>query len=68
MAHPNADEEPRRDQGGFQDGDNPPPPKPDVNEVEDEDGETPDREDELLDEGLEETFPASDPVSAKHIT
>ena len=27
-----------------------------------------DREDELLDEGLEETFPASDPVSAKHIT
>ena len=26
------------------------------------------REDELLDEGLEETFPASDPVSAKHIT
>ncbi len=27
-----------------------------------------DREDDLLDEGLEETFPASDPVSAKHIT
>ena len=26
------------------------------------------REDDLLDEGLEETFPASDPVSAKHIT
>lgn len=26
------------------------------------------RSDELLDEGLEETFPASDPVSAKHIT
>ena len=26
------------------------------------------RDDELLDEGLEETFPASDPVSAKHIT
>lgn len=26
------------------------------------------REQELLDEGLEETFPASDPVSAKHIT
>lgn len=25
-------------------------------------------EDERLDEGLEETFPASDPVSAKHIT
>ncbi len=28
----------------------------------------PDREDERLDEALEETFPASDPVSAKHIT
>ena len=25
-------------------------------------------EEERLDEGLEETFPASDPVSAKHIT
>ena len=25
-------------------------------------------EDARLDEGLEETFPASDPVSAKHIT
>jgi hypothetical protein len=25
-------------------------------------------EDERTDEGLEETFPASDPVSAKHIT
>ena len=29
---------------------------------------TQEREDDLLDEGLEETFPASDPVSAKHIT
>lgn len=28
----------------------------------------PDREEERLEEGLEETFPASDPVSAKHIT
>lgn len=36
---------------------------------EEETGATPqDREDDLLDEGLEETFPASDPVSAKHIT
>lgn len=26
------------------------------------------REEALVDEGLEETFPASDPVSAKHIT
>lgn len=26
------------------------------------------REEALVDEGIEETFPASDPVSAKHIT
>jgi hypothetical protein len=26
------------------------------------------RKDELLDEGVEETFPASDPVAVKHIT
>jgi len=26
------------------------------------------RQDELLDEGVEETFPASDPVSVKHIS
>lgn len=26
------------------------------------------RQDALLDEGVEETFPASDPVSVKHIT
>lgn len=26
------------------------------------------REEALVDEGVEETFPASDPVSAKHIT
>jgi hypothetical protein len=26
------------------------------------------RQDALIDEGLEETFPASDPVSVKHIT
>ncbi len=32
-----------------------------------EDESDPDEEDRL-DEGLEETFPASDPVSAKHIT
>lgn len=27
-----------------------------------------DRQEALLDEGIEESFPASDPVSAKHIT
>jgi hypothetical protein len=26
------------------------------------------RKDELLDQGVEETFPASDPVAVKHIT
>ncbi|QYF87743.1 hypothetical protein [Brevundimonas sp. PAMC22021] len=31
-------------------------------------GEDEDRQEALLDEGVEETFPASDPVSAKHIT
>ena len=30
--------------------------------------ESEDRQEALLDEGLEETFPASDPVSAKRIT
>jgi hypothetical protein len=30
--------------------------------------ETKRRHDELLDEGVEETFPASDPVAVKHIT
>lgn len=36
-----------------------------ADDVEDEHDE---HESDLLDEGLEETFPASDPVSAKHIT
>ena len=31
-------------------------------------GQSKTREDQRLEEGLEETFPASDPVSAKHIT
>lgn len=33
-----------------------------------EEGERHAKQDELLDEGVEETFPASDPVSVKHIT
>ena len=32
------------------------------------DAETHQRQEDLLDEGIEETFPASDPVSVKHIT
>ena len=38
-------------------------------ESRDKDREDPkDRQEELLDEGVEETFPASDPVSVKRIT
>lgn len=40
--------------------------KPDQLCEEERDAE--DRQEALLDEGLEETFPASDPVSAKRIT
>jgi hypothetical protein len=40
--------------------------KPDQLCEEERDSE--DRQEALLDEGLEETFPASDPVSAKRIT
>ena len=36
--------------------------------AEDVEDEADQDDDERLDEGLEETFPASDPVSAKHIT
>jgi hypothetical protein len=36
--------------------------------AEDIEDEADEHESDLLDEGLEETFPASDPVSAKHIT
>ena len=36
--------------------------------AEDVDEDADEHESDLLDEGLEETFPASDPVSAKHIT
>ena len=49
--------------------------KPDLDKTDDLSAEPlphephhPDREDERLDEGVEETFPASDPVSVKHIT
>ena len=40
--------------------------KPDQLREKERDAE--DRQEALLDEGLEETFPASDPVSAKRIT
>jgi hypothetical protein len=40
--------------------------KPDQLREKERDSE--DRQEALLDEGLEETFPASDPVSAKRIT
>lgn len=40
--------------------------KPD--QLADKEAQSEDRQEALLDEGVEETFPASDPVSAKHIT
>lgn len=40
--------------------------KPD--QLKDHAAEAEDRQEALIDEGIEETFPASDPVSAKHIT
>ncbi len=40
--------------------------KPD--QLREKDRASEDRQEALLDEGLEETFPASDPVSAKRIT
>lgn len=40
--------------------------KPD--QLRETDRKSEDRQEALLDEGLEETFPASDPVSAKRIT
>ena len=47
---------------------------PHADQAKDDDVERPDsdhparRQSELLDESLEETFPASDPPTAKHIT
>lgn len=62
--------EPRSFRAGQPGGD-----KPDVDRTDDLSAEPredephhPAREDERLDEGVEETFPASDPVSVKHIT
>jgi hypothetical protein len=40
--------------------------KPD--QLREQDRNAEDRQEALIDEGLEETFPASDPVSAKRIT
>ncbi|NEX93687.1 hypothetical protein G3573_12980 [Caulobacter sp. 17J65-9] len=43
-----------------------PDEKPD--QLADKDRSVHDRQDALMDEAVEETFPASDPVSPKHIT
>lgn len=40
--------------------------KPD--QLDEKHGDAEDRQEALVDEGVEETFPASDPVSAKRIT
>lgn len=57
---------------GHAHGENPNPGEPkSFNPASDRshaDNEKHDRQDELLDQGVEETFPASDPVSVKHIT
>ena len=42
--------------------------KPSTGHPDDVPDEAHPHQDELLDEGIEETFPASDPVSVKHIT
>ena len=53
---------------------NTPPAKPAVREVgkpdqlKDQEKEAENRQEALIDEGVEETFPASDPVSVKRIT
>jgi hypothetical protein len=43
-------------------------PAPDAPERTEEEERIHRRKDELLDQGVEETFPASDPVAVKHIT
>jgi hypothetical protein len=55
-----ADDVPHARKAARQDG------KPD--QLCEEERHSEDRQEALLDEGLEETFPASDPVSAKRIT
>jgi hypothetical protein len=48
-----------------------PTPKPDKDHaavLNDDTKTTKEHQDDLLDEGVEETFPASDPVSVKRIT
>jgi hypothetical protein len=43
-------------------------PAPDSVTPEEHEAQIHRRKDELLDHGVEETFPASDPVAVKHIT
>ena len=60
-----------RDEGGAAQGHSGESRKPAAARVEDEnlDGmETEERQDVLVDEAVEETFPASDPISPKRIT
>ena len=67
MPNPNPDDEHVRPDRVQTDGGEAPDSDKAADALDAPDGSA-DREDELLDEGLEETFPASDPVSAKHIT
>ena len=44
------------------------PPSPDAHERTEHEERIHRHKDDLLDQGVEETFPASDPVAVKHIT
>jgi len=46
----------------------PPPADEKVDQLEDHTAQAEDRQEALLDEAIEETFPGSDPISPKHIT
>lgn len=46
----------------------PPEPQPPTNPDSTPQEPAKKRQDELLDEAVEETFPASDPISPKHVT
>jgi hypothetical protein len=48
--------------------DHPPAPSPELHERTEDEERIHRHKDELLDQGVEETFPASDPVAVKHIT
>jgi hypothetical protein len=48
--------------------DHAPTPSPDTHGRNEQEEKVHQHKDELLDQGVEDTFPASDPVAVKHIT